>query len=401
MSEFASARTRSLQAGLGALETVPFQAKDRPLRDLVHDNLASALAIYRDVLGLPASTPRLTAESLMVSAQRLVIQSAVALINYGAKQCAPPADERPAAPGRDGGALVAVAPTAVINVGAPGLDNKSIVVDGSGAWVALAREPSLVRIDRTSNVIVARVALPSAVTQPIQAVDGHIWVATTTEMDRIDEATNHIDFRMDLGQLGPPDSAFTVNGGVLWACDAETLHRFDVADNRPLSDVFLPGACQVLTATGDHVTVAYGVLTGPSFAMFVARINAETGGIEASVALPGLRSAWGMLETPSGRVFIDSGGKLEEVDVMHKRVVRTYARSGRPGNELALVGVTLWLTRQDEQRLVAYDLERGWLAEVTGGPGVNGVAYFDGSIWATNSDAGTVVRYPANLAAGS
>ena len=72
-------------------------------------------------------------------------------------------------------------------------------------------------------------------------------------------------------------------------------------------------------------------------------------------------------------------------------------RGGRAGNQLALDGNALFVTRQDEQRIVRYDLTSGRLAEVTGGPGVNGIAYYDGAIWATNSDAGTVVRYPSDL----
>ncbi len=389
--EYAQARIAAIRLGLERLHASPIRQADRDLSDLVQSNFSAAQLIYRQVADAADSVPAGDVARLMSSGQRLVVEVAGALIGYGATGCVPPVLEPPAPPGAGAGPLVELAPTAVIRVGDPLVDNKSIVADRHAVWVGLGREPSVVRIDPDTDRVVARIALGSRITQQIQIIDGDVWVPTETELVRIDGTTNRINWRMRLDELGPPDSCFTVVGHVVWACDRDVVHRIDIRTRRRSRDVVVPGGAQVVTAAQNHVTIAYGVGLD---AFALVRSDLVTGRLGPSVTAP-VPSAWGLLETSDGRVFVDSD-TIVEVDVGRSRVVRSIARAGSPGNHEVLVGDVLWTLRPDEQRLVRYDLRSNSLSEVRGGPGVNGIAYRDGWIWATNSDAGTVTRFAAS-----
>ena len=383
MQTYARQRIAALDAGLVGVNSVPLPPTSRSLRELVRNNIASAKAIYSQVAALPADAAPASTAAVFRSAGQLVVETAVALIDYGATSCAPPADEPAAPPGQGAGRLLAVKPTAVITVNDPLLDNKSIIADRHAVWVAVARAPAVVRIDPKTNAVVARVPVPSHITQQIQLIDGKVWIPTDTDLVRIDEATNRIDWQIGLESLAPPDSAFTVHG---------VLHRIDIPSRRRAPDVPLPGSCQSVTSAGHHVTVAAGI---PNHGIVISRIDATTGALGARIHVPA-SSVWGMLEAPDGRVFVDASSdsnRLEELDVDHGRVVHSILRDGTEGNQLAFADGALWVTRPDEQRLVRYDLTTGRLEEVQAGPGVNGVAVAGGS--ATNSDAGTVARYEA------
>lgn len=391
---FARGRITAIGAALRQVDAVPLRPRDRHLSELSRNNFAAALDVYRQLLAAPDSTPREEIDRLSDTGQRRVIEVAVAMVDYGATSCVPQVLERPAPAGAGAGPLVRRPPDRVVRVGDPLVDDKSVVADRNSVWVGLGREPSVVRIDPVTDRIVARIAMPSTITWPIRLVDGDVWVPTETQLLRIDGTTNAIDRRFELDGLGPPDSCFTVAGRWLWVCDRDVLHRVDIRTGRRGADVALPGGAQALTSAEDHLTVAHQVGDARSRSFAVARLDPASGRIGPSMVSP-VGSSWGMTEAKDGRIFLDSGGRIVELDLERSRVVHSIDRAGLPGNQMALVGGTLWVTRPDEQRLVRYDLEAGSLSEVRAGPGVNGIAYGHGAVWAANSDAGTVSRFRA------
>jgi hypothetical protein len=388
MRRYARGRVRSLAVGVRQARLLLLRRQAEPQATLVRDNFSRARAVYQQVVALPPDTPAFDVRQLMIPAQRLVVEAAVDLITYGATRCAPPVNEPPGPPGAGAGPLIAVRPSAVIEVGDPLLDNKSIVADRHAVWVAVAREPSIVRVNPKTNKVVARVRMPSNITQPIQLIDGHVWVATLTELVRVDPDTNRIGWRMGLSTLGPPDSTFTVRGDTLWACDHDVLHRISVRTGRRAPDVRLPSGCQGLIPSRRHVTVAY---TFEGDHNVVAWLDPVTGKEVASSTVGG--SVWGMHETSSGRVFTD----LTEVGVRDGRVLWSVPREGSGGNQIAVADGAVWVTRPVEQRIVRYDLDSKRLEEFSAGPGVNGIAAAGDTIWVTNSDAGTIMRFPVDL----
>lgn len=391
---FARGRLDAIEVTLQQIDRIPLRPADRHLAELARNNFAAARGVYRQVLDAPASTPRSEIDRLSGIGQRLVIEVADALIDYGATSCVPPVLEPPAPAGDGAGPIVKLPAERVIRVGDPLVDDKSVAADRHSVWVALGREPSVVRIDPATDRIVARIAMPSPITYPIRLVDGDVWVATQTQLLRIDRATNTVDRRFDLDGLGQPDSCFAVTDRWLWACDRDVLHRVNLRTRRRGTDVALPGGAQVLTSAGDHLTVAHKLGDARSRSFAVARVDVDSGALGASMSAP-VDSSWGMTETPDGRIFLDSGGRIVELDVERSKVVHSIERAGLAGNQMALVGDTLWVTRPDEQRLVRFDLGTESLSEVRAGPGVNGIAYGHGAVWASNSDAGTVMRFPA------
>ena len=52
-----------------------------------------------------------------------------------------------------------------------------------------------------------------------------------------------------------------------------------------------------------------------------------------------------------------------------------------------------WTTREGEQVVVRIDAESLRVEELAAGPGANAVAVVDGTLWVSNSDAGTVMRF--------
>ncbi len=391
MEQYARERIRSLDAGLRGAARAPLSASGRSVAELVHDNFSSAKSIYQQVAALPPRAPRASTALLMESAQRLVILAAVALIDYGATSCVPTAGAAAAPPGAGAGPLLAIAPDAVVKVADPLLDNKSIVADDRAIWVAVARAPSVVRIDPKTDAVVARVALSSQVTQPIQLIDGEIWVETLSDLVRVNEKTNRVDWQIALEGLTVTDSPFTVVGDVLWVCDRDVLHRVHVTDRSREGDLPLGGGCETLVASAGRVT-ASSFLSGTHPSTLIASLDARTGRQLAEMMLPAL-STWGILATPDGRLFLDSGGLLRVLDVQTASTEHRAIRAGTAGNQVVVAAGALWVTRQDEQRVVRYDLSSGRLTEVRAGAGVNGIAVAGDSLWVTNSDAGTVMRF--------
>ncbi len=351
----------------------------------MRDRLSRARAVYRQVVALPPGTPTVPARTMRDAGGRLVIEAAVALITSGATDCAPSDRARPVV-ADDARPLAPTGRRDELRVTDSLLDNKYIVAGRDGVWVGIAREPALVRIDPRTSRIVARIALPAPIAQPIVLAAGGVWVSTTAELLRVSTATDSIDWQVRRAGL-PSGGSFTVSGGVVWECDGPLLHRTSVASRQRLPDIPLPG-CQTVVAGPDSVTAA--VAPDDEARTTLVEIDAATGAVRDELRVD--HGSFGNLtRAGDGRFLADTEGELWDIDLV-RRTTRVVRRSGVGGAQPVAGDGAFWSTREEDQRVLRYDLATHRLTEVRAGAGVNGVAVTRGTLWATNSDAGTVLR---------
>ena len=131
------------------------------------------------------------------------------------------------------GGLVRVGRLDLAVVQVPGASGQALAEGDGVVWLGGSDEVLRVRID--SNAVDVRVPVPNRGSQLGLAVDGDsVWVATRTEILRLDGATGTVTAR-----IGGDAGSLVLVDGVLWATRGSELLRIDPATAQILE--FIPG----------------------------------------------------------------------------------------------------------------------------------------------------------------
>lgn len=378
---FADARIALIEAAKASLATARFPDSMVHLRREIGQMLDGALVLYQNAA---------TAESdqlgpLRAQAEDLIRQVAVTFLQEGAQDCVPTVRERAPAPlAADAGELLPRAPVATITVGPPGVDDNRVVADTHAVWVGLKNLHQMVRIDPATNTVVANIDLGDAPSGGPAIVDGYLWIDTPQEIIRIDPATNTIDRRFPRGDLGYGDG-FPVHftRDELYTCVQGVLHVTSPTDGSPIRAVTLPTGCIGAATDGRRFWVAS---TGPSSLM---RIDPVSGDVLVSVPEAGLSG----MALVGDSVWAYRGSTIMQFDADTGKLLGTATRSDIDVLQYTPGGGAYWITSSSNQRAIRVDAATMKVTELEAGAGANAIAYFDGTVWIANSDAGTVMRY--------
>jgi streptogramin lyase len=204
-------------------------------------------------------------------------------------------------------------------------------------------------IDARSNRVVRRIAGIGAA-----YAAGSLW--TTSQDDsallRVDPRSGIVLARIRL-PVQPPrywDFPTTMCGGSLWVLADTAIVRIDPGTNRAAGVIQLPGARSAYGPGGGYFSANFAACAGGSLWVpnlaGLYRIDPPTGAarrlriaVHASAGLgdPGVTAG-------AGSVFVrTSDTTITRVDARTGRIQRTYPAGGRGGEQIAVVGGSLWV----------------------------------------------------------
>ncbi len=386
---YASARLRLVEDAKASLDSTGFPASMSGLRRQIEQLLDAALALYRQAV--EADDEQLS--GLRSQAEDLIRQSAVLLLKAGAQDCVPTSR----APGEavvaaDAGELLPRDPVATISLGPPGIDNNRIVADEHMVWVGLKNLHQLVRIDPATNAVVATVDLGGPPSGAPQIVDGSVWIDTPQQVLRINGATNTIDRRFDRGALGYGDD-FTVefSRDELFGCSGGVLRVVSPVDGTLIRSVTLSVGCVGIETDGASYWVS-----SPGDSSLV-RVDPQTGAVLAKVDRDGLAGP----TIDGDTVWTRNDHEVFRFDASTGALKSTASRSQLDVLQLSVGGGGYWIASSSNRRVIRVDATTMDILELNAGEGVNAVAYSNGTLWAANSDAGTVMRFDVHDLGGA
>lgn len=287
-----------------------------------------------------------------------------------------------------GGRVVARIP---LGRGAPApLGGGALTVGEGAVWAMSEAESTLMRIDPTRNIVVARIRVSPP--EAAAAGDGAVWLSypATDTVSRIDPATNKLTASI---HVGPQPSGIAISPGAVWVANAggPSVSRIDPATNRVVATIRVgprPACCS------EHMSLA-----GTTNALWVAVPNANTivrvdpanDRVVATLKLP--YSPCAFLVADEGGIWSAGGGcadKVGHIDIRTKKVTGTVPEPHPVG--LALAFGSVWVAAIDSANVDQVDPRTGRLVarlHVGGTPVRLGVGF--GSVW-VNDDNGRVLR---------
>ena len=273
-------------------------------------------------------------------------------------------------------------------------------LEGFGSLWLLApdsEQPSLLRVDPTTNEIVASILLPGNLCQGFTVSDDAVWVCTPDGAVRVDPATNTIVGEVTF-ETGEVFSRLAFGSGSVWALGVEggaptTLIRIEPAAMTATSIPLGHGAA----------TLAYGFdavwVTAPQDGL-VLRVDPAS--LTVTEHSTGLARPWVIAAGPDS-LWVTLFG-AEEMEADEPTVVRIDPADGSKVVEIATGAASanqggLWATadavwvRAPEVFLTRIDPATNEVAETIRGPVSAGdVTVAFGSVWATAGNALTVYR---------
>ena len=224
-------------------------------------------------------------------------------------------------------------------------------------------------------------------------VDGYVWTSGERGLLRIDPRTDTVDRvipRSVLG-VGATDRVWVTSDADL------VLHRPAPAScggrtcvtGRGVAEIQLPTSCFELTADTDDVWIGGTSFEGDRSWLhrIDARTNAPTGSWRSRIGghLP---------VVGAGAVWLDTVARGASGSRRTRRRPRDRAAARGDGAFVSAFGSgAFWTTCEAEQVVVRIDAESLVVEELAAGPGVDALAVADGTLWVSNSDAGTVMRF--------
>jgi hypothetical protein len=274
-------------------------------------------------------------------------------------------------------------------------------LEGFGSLWLLApdqEEPSLLRVDPTTNETIASIALPGRSCQGFTVSDEAVWACTPDGAVRIDPETNAIVGEVAF-ETGMATSRLAFGSGSVWALGAED----GVSNHLVRIDPDAMTATSIALGHG-AATLAYGFdavwVTAPQEGL-ILRVDPTTDEVTEHTA--GLERPQTIVAGPDSLWVTLFGGPDVEPD--QPTVVRVDPADGSVLAEVATGAASenlggLWAAddavwvRAPEQFLTRIDPETNEVAEVISGPrGAGDVTVAFGSVWATSGDALTVYRF--------
>jgi YVTN family beta-propeller protein len=274
-------------------------------------------------------------------------------------------------------------------------------------WIVNARSDTVTRIDPTTNLVVATIAVGATTGMGIVAAEGAVWVTNfdANTVTRIDPATNLVTATIRVG-IAPTGIGATPDA--IWIAEHRgdpngAVSRIDPATNRvvariPLGAQFCCGPTQIAT-TPDAVWVGVPNLSAPPE---LVRIDPGTTSVEA-VILPGKGAVNGGMAATGSDVWAAGGtnvpSRLLRIDAGTSTISATINTGGGTGLGVAVGFGSVWTTGTGNGPatgngfLLRIDPETNSVVEklnLAGAP-LN-VAVGAGSVWVTLPDEGVVLR---------
>ncbi len=276
----------------------------------------------------------------------------------------------------------------------------TIHVGGDPDWMAVADDAVWVSVAHSNRVVQLRAGknaegLSVLVKQPctgLAAGFGSLWIPScgSHRLVRADLETGRIQARIVLSPAAS-EGCIAVGAGSVWiaAGAAGTLSRIDPATNRVIARVALPSGsyCPVFADGFVWVTsTRHSVLSkvDPSTGRVVARIRV---GPQPRFATAGAGSVWTLNQ---------GDGSISRVDTKTGKLVATIPTTLKGnGGEISFGFGAVWATLRGTPitRVDATDTNR---VEDWQGPGGDCVRAGLGSIWLTDIEAGSVLRFSHN-----
>jgi virginiamycin B lyase len=232
--------------------------------------------------------------------------------------------------------IAALIPTPPIDYG--------YLASGAGAvWQAYFGDNSLLRIDPSTNKVVATIPLgDGAAPEGVAIADGAVWVAEHHQgaVVRIDPATNTVVATVDVGPTGA-DGPLEMTAGAtgIWVNvpNENRVVHIDPATNSVVGFVGESGQ-PIVDGTSVWVETSTGL----------DRIDPTTEQVTAHVALPG-PNAWGA--AGMGSVWVTTAEGLARVDEATNKLIGLLP-DVMINADIAVTADSVWLTYYGDNRLV-------------------------------------------------
>jgi DNA-binding beta-propeller fold protein YncE len=267
----------------------------------------------------------------------------------------------------------------------------SLTFGARAVWVTTPR--SLVRIDPSRDVVVARIRLPE-IAGPVAVAGRYVWVVTTPIhtspnisapglLWSVDTATNRV--------VGKPIPLFpmaqgriAVAGGSLWVTNDNhgqygRLYRIDPKTRRIVDTVRVPN---------DPYSIVFekgSLWVGESDTGKVVRVNPATGTVEGKPITAG--GALLMLAAGRDKVWVANGysGRFVTISATSARVIANRPLAGVSG--VAASRGTVWASFSQTGELAAFDAASGrrTLAPFRIRGGADGIEADSRSVWVISS----------------
>ena len=264
-----------------------------------------------------------------------------------------------------------------------------VLVTDDAVWVASTKPDAVLRIDPTTNKIVATVKVSGEACSGLASGFGSIWVpicGEKPELVRIDGAKNTVSGTLPIAPAAPEGGIATSEDSVWIVTDKNgTLNRIDPSTNSVRQRISIPpGSYNPVFSNG----IVW--LTGVESSVLTA-VDADTGKVLESVAVgPKPR----FLAAGGGSIWtLNQGdGTISRVDERNRKVTATI-RVGIPGagGDIGYGGESVWptvfgvpLTRVDASTNKVF---RQWVGE-----GGDSLRCGFGSIWITDYKKGLLSR---------
>ena len=173
------------------------------------------------------------------------------------------------------------APQAVIDAGPA--DSEGGICSGAGSvWIVGSKDSDLLRIDPTSNRVVAHIHLPPGSFNPVFA-NNSIWVSSNTggTLLRVNPRTNTV---MSETPVGPSPRFLTVGAGSIWVLNQGdgTIARVDdeTGNRTAVISAGIPGL-------GGEIAFGYGSIWATVFDFPITRIDAKSNEVTGQWIGPG------------------------------------------------------------------------------------------------------------------
>ena len=393
---FARRRQGAVNEALRALKGLRLPPADLALGTQVDTGLRSAQSAIGQLVDLPATAVHATAAQIAVAAssQEQLGIVAITLVQYGAKSCLPTDVEPPDPSPANAAPFLEVRPEIVIPVGDALSNNFFIVADDSGAFVVMRRSREVVMIDAATNTIRWRTSLGASRPERIVLDRDRVWVRADDRWLLVRKTDGHIVRTFAATPYASTTETFypavAATDGV-WECNGTNLFHFDRELGPDRSLPIAPGCASLDISNNESIVV---LTREPRRAEFrVILVDPIVGRVVKESPIPKATGEHLLFSLDDGTNV--SVGR-QAIGVLHgdrdTGVVKTLSRTGKPGDGCAN-GTVVWVSYPDERRVLRIDTATMDANEFLAGPGAIGVGCTADTVWVTNSDDGTVMRF--------
>lgn len=272
-----------------------------------------------------------------------------------------------------------------------------VLVTDDAVWIAGSKPYSVVRIDPTTNGIIARVDMPGEACSGLASGFGSLWVplcGNKPSLVRVDEHSNTISAALQIGPAGR-EGGIAVSRDSVWIVTDKngTLSRIDPRSGTVRRKISIP--------SGSYNPIfSDGVIWITGFnSSIVTAVDAGTGRVIVSIPVgPKPR----FLTAGGGSIWtLNQGdGTISRIDAKSKKLTATISVGiPGPGGDICFGADSVWATVFDVP-LTRIDGKTNKVLRQWVGRGGDSMRLGHGSIWLTDYHKGLLWRLPLREAVG-